>query len=104
MDCDGAGGAFQIGYQGYSSDSSILPVEQVVISGFHIYNAVGGTSNGGFAGGVDTINTGNISVLSSTFQNCAGREAGAIAVHASSDNGNNNVRTFLNLTVSKFSG
>jgi hypothetical protein len=94
VDCNGAGGAFQIN-----------AVEQVVISGFHIYNAVGGTSNRGFAGGVDAINVQNISVLSSTFQNCTGQEAGAIAVHANSDSSNNdNIRTFLDLTVSNCYG
>ena len=70
IDCAGTGGAFQINGVG-----------QAVISGFDVRNAVGSTTNNGFAGGVDAINTRNISVLSSTFRNCTGKEAGAIAVH-----------------------
>ena len=91
INCNGAGAAFQIGYGG--------AVDEVVISGFHISNAVGGTSNQGFAGGVDAINTKKIVILSSTFENCAGQEAGAISVHATSDSNSNNVRTFLDLTI-----
>ena len=49
-DCNGAGGAFQIGYR-----ISRISVEEVVVTGFHVRNAVGGTLNGGFAGGVDHL-------------------------------------------------
>ena len=87
VDCQGNGAAFKVGNAG-----------QVVISGFDIRNAVGGTSTQGFAGGVDAINTLNISVLTSTFRNCTGQEAGAIAVHADTLL-SNNVRNFRNLTI-----
>ena len=96
VDCNGAGGAFQIGYGG--------AVEEVVISGFHISNAVGGTLNRGFAGGVDALNTQNVSVSNTSFGNCTGQEAGAISVHANSDSNRNNVRTFLDLTISNCYG
>ena len=94
IDCDGTGGAFKIN-----------SVRQAVISGFDVRNAVGSTENGGFAGGVDAKNTRNISVLSSTFRNCTGKEAGAIAVHTTgSCCSSDNTRNFQNLTISYCSG
>ena len=93
IDCAGTGGAFQINGVG-----------QAVISGFDVRNAVGSTTNNGFAG-VDAINTRNISVLSSIFRNCTGKEAGAIAVHTTgSCCSSDNTRNFQNLTISYCSG
>ena len=93
VDCNGAGGSFQIS-----------GVEQVVISGFTIRDAVGESWNNGYAGGVDVINTKNVSVAQCTFTNCSGREAGAIAVHSQTSYGSSNVRTFQDLTISHCHG
>ena len=71
IDCNGSGVAFSIS----GSDS-------VVISGFDIYNAVGGRSNWGKAGGIDARNSRSVSVLSSSFHNCTGLLAGAISIQS----------------------
>jgi hypothetical protein len=102
VDCNGAGGAFRV--SGKDTSGNIRALE-VVITGFHIYNAVGDASNDGYAGGVDAKYTKSISVLSSTFLNCAGQEAGAISVHEEysewywSGPADNHVRTLQNLTI-----
>jgi len=91
IDCKGEGGVFKIGY-GHA-------VGQVSITGFDIHNAIGNAENDGYAGGVDATNVKRISVLSSTFTNCTGREAGAIAVRSSKGAGENNIRNLQNLTI-----
>ena len=93
IDCNFAGGSFHISN-----------VEQVVITGIHIHNAVGESWNNGYAGGVDVINTKNVSVIQCTFTNCSGREAGAIAVHSQTGYGSSNVRTFQDLTIANCDG
>ena len=95
VDCNNKGGAFKIGAES-------LVVVQVVISGFSVYNAVGNANNNGYAGGIDAYNTWNISVLSSSFSNCTGREAGAIAMYTTGIT--HNLRNFDDLTISDCSG
>ena len=105
-ECNGAGGAFQI--VGLTRESTLYgQVDEVVIRGFHVRNAIGGSLNGGYAGGVDAKYIMNISVLDCTFEHCTGVEAGAIAVTSLVSSGGlvrTNTRTFHNLTISNCNG
>ena len=99
VDCNGTGGAFKVG------NSQGSQIKHVIISGFQVQNAVGSSSNNGYAGGVDVRNTNDVSVLSSRFLNCSGREAGAIAVFEKASRGNKrNKRTLQELEIRDCSG
>ena len=59
--------------QGFGGGFLLESAQQVVIDGFHFQNTFG-------AAAIEAKNTLNLTILSSTFVNCHGQNAGAIAV------------------------